>query len=132
MRAADTNVPTNLPATALVTDGPFRTTRNPIYIGLALSFLGLSSLLDAPTAMLMLVPCLMVLHAGVVLREERYLEQKFGDDYWRVVKGEGSCNAERLAARQKAHDDGAWVREAASAYAEKRAARLAAEKVAAE
>jgi ring-1,2-phenylacetyl-CoA epoxidase subunit PaaA len=42
------------------------------------------------------------------------------DEFWRVVKGDGPCNKERLAARNKAHDDGAWVREAASAYAAKR------------
>jgi ring-1,2-phenylacetyl-CoA epoxidase subunit PaaA len=41
------------------------------------------------------------------------------DEFWRVVKGNGPCNKERLAARQKAHADGAWVREAALAYAEK-------------
>jgi len=44
------------------------------------------------------------------------------DEFWRVVKGDGPCNAERLAARQKAHDDGQWVREAVVAYAQKRAA----------
>jgi ring-1,2-phenylacetyl-CoA epoxidase subunit PaaA len=43
------------------------------------------------------------------------------NEFWSVVKGNGPCNRERLAARNKAHDDGAWVREAASAYAEKRA-----------
>ena len=54
------------------------------------------------------------------------------DDFWAVVNGEGQCNTDRLAARQKAHDEGAWVREAATAYAAKRAARKAAERVAAE
>jgi ring-1,2-phenylacetyl-CoA epoxidase subunit PaaA len=48
---------------------------------------------------------------------------KFGkidwDEFWRVVKGDGPCNRERLAARRKAHADGAWVREAAMAHAEK-------------
>jgi len=43
------------------------------------------------------------------------------DEFWRVVKGDGPCNRERLAARRQAHDEGAWVREAASAYAAKRA-----------
>jgi ring-1,2-phenylacetyl-CoA epoxidase subunit PaaA len=43
------------------------------------------------------------------------------DDFWRVVKGDGPCNRERLAARRKAHDDGAWVREAAAAHAAKHA-----------
>jgi ring-1,2-phenylacetyl-CoA epoxidase subunit PaaA len=41
------------------------------------------------------------------------------DEFWRVVKGDGPCNRERLAARNKAHDEGEWVRQAATAYAEK-------------
>jgi ring-1,2-phenylacetyl-CoA epoxidase subunit PaaA len=42
------------------------------------------------------------------------------DEFWNVVKGNGPCNKQRLAARNKAHDEGAWVREAAMAYAEKK------------
>jgi len=42
------------------------------------------------------------------------------DEFWTVVKGGGMCNRERMRARRKAHEDGAWVREAAEAYAEKR------------
>jgi ring-1,2-phenylacetyl-CoA epoxidase subunit PaaA len=45
------------------------------------------------------------------------------DEFWRVVGGNGPCNRERLAARVKAHEDGAWVREAALAHARKRATR---------
>ena len=45
------------------------------------------------------------------------------DDFWRVVKGDGPCNAQRVAHRRSAHEEGAWVREAAAAYAAKRAAR---------
>jgi ring-1,2-phenylacetyl-CoA epoxidase subunit PaaA len=41
------------------------------------------------------------------------------DEFWNVVKGNGPCNKERLAAKNKAHNEGAWVREAANAYAEK-------------
>ncbi|MBK6564925.1 MAG: 1,2-phenylacetyl-CoA epoxidase subunit A [Saprospiraceae bacterium] len=41
------------------------------------------------------------------------------DHFWQVVKGNGPCNKQRLDARKKAHEDGAWVREAAMAYAEK-------------
>jgi len=44
------------------------------------------------------------------------------DEFWRVVGGNGPCNRERLAARNKAWDEGAWVREAALAYAEKQEA----------
>ena len=45
------------------------------------------------------------------------------DEFWNVVKGNGPCNKERLNARRKAHEEGAWVREAAIAYANKRAVR---------
>ncbi len=48
------------------------------------------------------------------------------DDFWRVVKGGGPMNRQRIANRRKAHDDGAWVREAAAAYAAKRAPQAAA------
>ena len=41
------------------------------------------------------------------------------DEFWRVVKGDGPCNAQRLATRRKAHEDGQWVREAVAAYARK-------------
>jgi ring-1,2-phenylacetyl-CoA epoxidase subunit PaaA len=45
------------------------------------------------------------------------------DEFWNVVNGNGPCNKERLEARVKAHEEGAWVREAATAHAEKRKAR---------
>ncbi len=45
------------------------------------------------------------------------------DEFWRVVKGGGKMNRDRIADRKKAWDDGAWVREAALAHAEKRRAR---------
>jgi ring-1,2-phenylacetyl-CoA epoxidase subunit PaaA len=44
------------------------------------------------------------------------------DEFWAVVKGDGPCNRERLAARRAAHEEGAWVREAAAAFAAKQAA----------
>ncbi len=44
-------------------------------------------------------------------------------EFWNVVKGNGPCNKERLEARRKAHENGTWVREAAAAYAEKKARR---------
>ena len=54
------------------------------------------------------------------------------DEFWRVVKGGGPMNRERLAMRQKAWDEGAWVREAALAHAAKRKARKEAARMAAE
>ena len=56
---------------------------------------------------------------------------RFGPIDWtefnQVIRGNGPCNRERLDARRKAHDDGAWVREAASAYAEKQRTKQASE-----
>jgi len=49
------------------------------------------------------------------------------DEFWNVVKGNGPCNKERLAARIKAHENGAWVREAALAHAEKKKQQTAKE-----
>ena len=54
------------------------------------------------------------------------------EEFRRIIAGNGPCNRERLAARRKAHDEGAWVREAALAYAGKRAKRTAAVREAAE
>jgi ring-1,2-phenylacetyl-CoA epoxidase subunit PaaA len=55
----------------------------------------------------------------------------FGEINWeefnQVVRGNGPCNKQRVEARVKAHEEGAWVREAASAYAEKQRAKSAAE-----
>jgi ring-1,2-phenylacetyl-CoA epoxidase subunit PaaA len=49
------------------------------------------------------------------------------DEFNQVIRGNGPCNRERLEARRRAHDEGAWVREAASAYAAKQRARRASE-----
>lgn len=54
------------------------------------------------------------------------------DEFWRVVKGDGPCNRERMKNRRRVHRDGAWVREAALAYAEKREERKQASRIAAE
>ena len=46
------------------------------------------------------------------------------NEFWKVVNGDGPCNKERLDARIKAHEEGAWVREAATAYAEKKRSKI--------
>ena len=81
MRAANTNVNPTMPATAIVTDGPFRYTRNPLYLGLTLMYTGISFLANALWAILLLPVALLVMIYGVIMREERYLEQKFGEQY---------------------------------------------------
>lgn len=81
MRAAGTNINPSLPTTALVIGGPFRFSRNPLYLALTLVFLGISFAIDTWWGVVVIVPVLLVLHHGVVLREERYLERKFGERY---------------------------------------------------
>ncbi|HJZ30608.1 MAG TPA: isoprenylcysteine carboxylmethyltransferase family protein [Hyphomicrobiaceae bacterium] len=81
MLAAGTNVDPTLPSTAMVTAGPFRFCRNPLYLGLTLLYLGITLAVDTWWGLIALVPLLLVMHVGVVLREEHYLEAKFGDQY---------------------------------------------------
>ncbi|HKB11169.1 MAG TPA: isoprenylcysteine carboxylmethyltransferase family protein [Vicinamibacterales bacterium] len=83
MVAAGTNVNPTLPSTAVVTSGPFRYTRNPLYVALTLFFLGLTLIANSYWGVVALAPLLVVMHFGVVRREERYLERKFGDGYRR-------------------------------------------------
>jgi len=80
-RDAGTNIPPTEPATALVTGGPYRFTRNPMYIALALAQIGLAGLLDAPAVLLALAGVILLMHWGVILREEAYLEAKFGEAF---------------------------------------------------
>ena len=81
MKQAGTNINPLQPATSLVTTGPFRFSRNPLYLSLTLLFAGLSLILNSLWGLIALAPVLAILHFGVILREERYLEAKFGESY---------------------------------------------------
>jgi protein-S-isoprenylcysteine O-methyltransferase Ste14 len=78
---AGTNVPTYLPATALVAVGPYRFSRNPIYVAMILLVLGVGVMVDSVWIVALAVPFAIVLRYGVIAREERYLEDKFRDSY---------------------------------------------------
>jgi protein-S-isoprenylcysteine O-methyltransferase Ste14 len=79
--AAGTNIPPTLPTMALVVDGIYRRTRNPLYLGTTLVYLGLGVAAGSLWAIGLVVPLMWVINVGVVAREERYLERKFGDAY---------------------------------------------------
>ena len=80
-RSAGTHVEPWKPATALVTGGIFGRLRNPMYVGLTLLLTALSILLASDWMLVMTILFVPVIHFGVVRREERYLEAKFGDTY---------------------------------------------------
>jgi protein-S-isoprenylcysteine O-methyltransferase Ste14 len=81
MRRAETNVDPYKPATSVVTGGPFRYTRNPLYLSMTLVYGGISALANALLPVLLLPVVLRLMRRGVIEREERYLERKFGDEY---------------------------------------------------
>ena len=81
MRKAGTNVNPTAPTTVLVVKGPFQFTRNPLYLSMALVYSGLAMLLNMLWALLVLPFVLFVMRRGVIDREERYLERKFGEEY---------------------------------------------------
>ena len=68
-------------SSALATDGPYRFSRNPAYLGMAFTYVGITLATEAPWALLMLAPAMLVIRYGVIAREERYLERLFGEDY---------------------------------------------------
>ena len=78
---AHTPVDPMKPTTALVTEGPFRYSRNPIYLALTLLYLGVAFLVNALWILLLVVPVLVVIRSGVIAREEAYLTRKFGEAY---------------------------------------------------
>ena len=74
------------PSRALVTTGIFAYVRNPMYVGLACLVAGVGVALASDWTLVMLVAAALLIHFGVVRREERYLEAKFGDAYRRYTE----------------------------------------------
>lgn len=81
MRRSGTPVDPYETPTALVVDGPYRFTRNPIYLGFTFITLGLVCLINSLWLVLLLPLTLIVVDRGVIAREEIYLERKFGEAY---------------------------------------------------
>jgi len=79
--AAGTNVPTPLPAKAVVTTGLYSYSRNPIYCSMILIYSGLAIGAASVWSFVLLVPVLLLIRYGVIAREERYLDGKFGAPY---------------------------------------------------
>jgi protein-S-isoprenylcysteine O-methyltransferase Ste14 len=78
---AGTNIDTHRPTTALVTGGLYRVSRNPIYLALLSAYAGLALVFDSLWPLALAPLLVLVMRYGVIAREERYLEARFGDDY---------------------------------------------------
>jgi len=80
-RKADTPVPGNRPTTAIVRTGPYRFSRNPVYLAFTLFQIGLAAWVNSLGLLLALLPALAVMVLVVIPREERYLETRFPVEY---------------------------------------------------
>jgi len=89
LRRARTTIMPNRPASQMVAAGPYRFTRNPIYVGMLLIYLGVAGLLNNAWQVILLPVVLAIVTIGVIGREERYLRDAFGaayDDYCRRAR----------------------------------------------
>jgi protein-S-isoprenylcysteine O-methyltransferase Ste14 len=78
---AKTTFDVRKPTTAIVSDGAFRYSRNPMYLSLTLLYFGIAFLVNSLWLLLLVLPVVIFIQWGVIEREERYLERKFGQVY---------------------------------------------------
>lgn len=81
MRRARTAVDPRKPTTAIVREGPFRFSRNPLYLSMLFLYAGVAFLANSPWMLLFTAPLMGALWLAAIRPEERYLEAKFGDEY---------------------------------------------------
>lgn len=77
----NTNIDPRKPTTFIIKKGPYRFSRNPIYLSMTLMYLGITALFNGIWLLFVLVPVLLIIQYGVIHREESYLEEKFGEIY---------------------------------------------------
>ena len=80
-RRRGTDVKPWRPTTALVDSGPYAVTRNPMYLAMAIVYLGIAVGVGSVGAMILFVPVILLVQTQVIAREETYLRAKFGDNY---------------------------------------------------
>ncbi len=80
-RRFETPVPSSRPSTTVVRTGPYRFSRNPIYLAFTLLQLGIGLWAGNGWLLVLLIPTLALISGGVIDREEQYMTEKFGEDY---------------------------------------------------
>lgn len=80
MKKAETSMDVRTSTTAVVNFGIYKYSRNPMYLALLLLYLGIGCWLNSIWILIMLVPVIILVNQGIIKREEKYLEEKFGDD----------------------------------------------------
>ncbi len=80
-KKAENDPAVRTPTTTIVSVGIYRLTRNPMYLSMAILYLGITCWVNSLWSLLFLIPVLIVVNAGVIKREEKYLEEKFGEEY---------------------------------------------------
>ena len=80
-KQAVTAVPHKIGASKLVTTGPYRYTRNPMYVSLTLLQIGIGLIMGSAWVLLALIPVLFIMNRGVIAREEAYMTNQFGQRY---------------------------------------------------
>jgi protein-S-isoprenylcysteine O-methyltransferase Ste14 len=81
MKRVKTNIEPWKPTTAIIDDGIYAYSRNPIYIAMILVYIGFVIIINSVWVLLLLPAVYLVMHFGVILREEKYLAEKFGEEY---------------------------------------------------
>lgn len=86
MRKSRESPDPRVPTSAVVSDGPFRLSRNPMYVAFTIGYVGLSLVLNTAWPVTLLPLVIAALHFGIVRREERYLEHRLGRPYWEYCR----------------------------------------------
>ncbi|MBX3365290.1 MAG: isoprenylcysteine carboxylmethyltransferase family protein [Phycisphaeraceae bacterium] len=81
LRAAHTAIATSRASSCVVVTGPYRMTRNPMYLAFTMIHIGLAALTGSAWLLVTALVAFLVVNVGVILREERYLESRFGEAY---------------------------------------------------
>lgn len=81
LKKAETSIDVRTPTTTVVTSGIYRFSRNPMYLALLLLYSGIGCWINSFWILIMLVPVIILVNLGIIKREEKYLEYKFGEEY---------------------------------------------------